>query len=118
MEYFSTEPPPVEISLTHETVALLATGWGAGEAATAIRIALGIEASWREKVAALAGALLGYTAGRWAFKRTVPACDSEQIVQLLNNTPSREVDVYKRQTPICPKTVLKVRSSCIVRSAR
>jgi hypothetical protein len=91
VEYFSTEPPPVEISLTHETVALLATGWGAGEAATAIRIALGIEASWREKVAALAGALLGYTAGRWAFKRTVPACDSEQIVQLLNNTPSREV---------------------------
>jgi hypothetical protein len=91
VEYSTAEPPSIEIGVTHETVALLATGWGAGEAATAIRVSLGIEASWREKVAALGGALLGYTAGRWAFRRTVPACDSEQIVQLLNKTSGREM---------------------------
>jgi hypothetical protein len=91
VEYSSNRPLEVEIGLTHETVALLATGWGAGEAATAIRVGLGINASWKEKVAALGGALLGYTAGRWAFKRTIPPCDSEQIIQLLNKTSGREL---------------------------
>jgi len=91
VEYTSAQPAPVELSVTHETVALLATGWGAGEAAAAIRVGLGVNASWKEKVTALAGALLGYTAGRWAFKRTIPPCDSEQIVQLLNKTSGRDL---------------------------
>jgi len=91
VEYLASQPPPFEIGVTHETVALLATGWGAGEAAAAVRVGLGIEASWKEKVAALAGALLGYTAGRWAFKRTIPPCESDQIIQLLNKTSGREL---------------------------
>lgn len=87
--YRQRESHHVELSLTHEEIALLASGWGISEGAAYLRLSLGL--SWRDKIAALLGGLSGYAVGRFVFSRTEPSCDGPEMVKLLDGAAGSEL---------------------------